>query len=316
MENNSKKSVVNRIKSMQRNFRISLQNIGSAKTIQLLYQLLFSKNRELTKALFYTKIVQEKYGDLIEKNEQKNPVIVERPPKNIFFFWYEGRETMPKICKLCYTSIQKFYPDYNLVFIDKTNLNIFIDKKDIVYQRLLEGTLSLTNFSDYLRMTLIYEVGGIWVDSTLLFLDRFPIEKLVKVGRDFGSVSAVNNEQWLVFPDGFNYTWNGYFVAGSKNSCVAKTIIDVYKKHFSVHKYTLSYFFMDYCFRAMMLSGFENNLFFDQFKSDGSLLYASDNEFKIDDSCVDNWRKVPQKLSWKTEIPEQTIIYIQKLLEK
>jgi mannosyltransferase OCH1-like enzyme len=75
--------------------------------------------------------------------------------KKIYFFWYQGIENAPIIVKKCLDSWYVYNPDWEIIVLDSENCNL-------TYNNLL----SLTHFSDILRLTILKDNGGLWVDAT------------------------------------------------------------------------------------------------------------------------------------------------------
>jgi len=79
--------------------------------------------------------------------------------KTIYFFWYQGIDNAPKVVHICLASWRMHNPEWNLVILDKTNYREWTDLR-------YDGAMTLTLFSDYLRLSLLAKHGGLWVDAT------------------------------------------------------------------------------------------------------------------------------------------------------
>ena len=84
-------------------------------------------------------------------------------PKIIWFCWHQGWDEAPELIKVCYESWVAHNGDYQVLFVDKDNL----DK----YVRIDESILSNPNIqypalSDIIRINLLKTHGGIWADAT------------------------------------------------------------------------------------------------------------------------------------------------------
>lgn len=82
---------------------------------------------------------------------------------NIFIYWHQGWENAPIVSKKCSETWNINKDDYNIIKLDNNNLKNYIDL-DIFK---LPNSISLASLSDVIRITLLKEYGGIWVDSTL-----------------------------------------------------------------------------------------------------------------------------------------------------
>jgi hypothetical protein len=87
-------------------------------------------------------------------------------PKILWTYW-DNPDTMPRSVTLCIESWKKFNPTYNVVVLTKHNFKQYIT---IPNEILLEPNFndSPARFSDLLRLCLLAEHGGIWIDSSIL----------------------------------------------------------------------------------------------------------------------------------------------------
>ena len=93
----------------------------------------------------------------------------------VWIFWYQGETAMPEIVKICYNSIVSSIHDRPVHLLTKDNIASHVTLPNYIYDRLNRGELSYTHFSDILRICLLFDKGGIWMDSTLLITDSISI---------------------------------------------------------------------------------------------------------------------------------------------
>lgn len=60
--------------------------------------------------------------------------------------------------------------------VTQNNLNDYIQIPRKIMQKVEKGSLSFTNFSDIVRCMLLARYGGLWVDSTMFFVQDIPEE--------------------------------------------------------------------------------------------------------------------------------------------
>ncbi len=98
----------------------------------------------------------------------ENPVFIEKPI--VWSFWWQGKDSLPDILQTCLASHEKHIAScgYEYIFLDRDNIQDYLDIPDAVKRKLEQGIISFTHFSDYLRVALIEQYGGIWIDITLL----------------------------------------------------------------------------------------------------------------------------------------------------
>lgn len=122
--------------------------------------------------------------------------------ENVFTFWWQGFDELPEVVKLCNDSLINNLNGLNVVMIDKNNITKYIEIPDYIYQRVQNGEMSLSHFSDIVRMSLLIKYGGMWIDSCLFVLKplrisneltmcRFPINTSLCDGKwCFGQISV------------------------------------------------------------------------------------------------------------------------------
>ena len=86
----------------------------------------------------------------------------------IWILWWQGWDQAPPIVLKCLQSWHHHHSplQWNIILLDKNNIGNFIDLKKVVSEQ-VQNLMSLTALSDVIRWLLLYEYGGVWVDSTV-----------------------------------------------------------------------------------------------------------------------------------------------------
>ena len=118
----------------------------------------------------YSRIASEpvKASDTTPQAEEK------AIPKHIWVCWLQGEDQMPDIVKKCFASVKTFASDYTIHLITNENLFNYVHLPEHIVRKYQNGIISFTHFSDILRTCLLYEHGGIWLDSTVLLTGQLP----------------------------------------------------------------------------------------------------------------------------------------------
>ncbi len=104
---------------------------------------------------------------LIEFGEQWSADVSHQTCKTVWVFWWQGEDAMPKIVKQCYASIKEHLKDWEIVLLTENNYKEYASFPNYILDKLNNG-ITLTHFSDLLRLELLIKHGGLWVDSTVL----------------------------------------------------------------------------------------------------------------------------------------------------
>lgn len=93
-------------------------------------------------------------------------------------FWAQGKQNAPQLVKACFDSVRQNLPtNYKQEILDLNTISNFIELPDFVNHR-LENGFKFAAFSDLLRVALLYEFGGVWIDATIFISDN--IEDILK----------------------------------------------------------------------------------------------------------------------------------------
>ena len=93
-------------------------------------------------------------------------------PKVIHYCWF-GRGAMPKLAKKCIKSWKKFCPDYEIICHNEDNFDLHENK----YVREAYEAKKWAFVSDYARLKIIYDNGGIYLDTDVEIIR--PVDELL-----------------------------------------------------------------------------------------------------------------------------------------
>ena len=245
------------------------------------------------------------------------PAVYEYPreieqSKRAWVFWAQGQESMPPIIRKCYESIEKNCGDYLLTFITLQNIDQFVDVPDYIRSKVESGNITLTHFSDFLRVSLLNKWGGFWVDVTLflskplLVTDRF---FTIKQPYDEKNVSRCQ--------------WTGYLWYMPKGHPLAHFLTDYLTLYWQKHDKIIEYLLIDYAIRVF----YEKNKIFaseiDSLQYSNPYLYLFQSDECEKAFSRDRWQQICEntsffKTTWKkqfNEVAENKVSFYGKLLE-
>ena len=150
--------------------------------------------------------------------------------KNIFIFWWDGFENAPKIVKKCFESVRKYHINSNVIGIDKNNYQNFTDIDSKIIKDFKKNKISVQTFSDILRFNLLKNNGGIWIDSTILFLSELNILEDLK-DKSFTSLEFSTSRDFLKYED-YECSWSGFFIASRKNGLFVRAVDEIIKQYY------------------------------------------------------------------------------------
>ena len=137
-----------------------------------------------------------KYTYVLNKPEFKGEVSNPYPNKS-WFYWSEGIDKAPDITPVCLKSIKKYIPNMEVICLDKHNIKKYIKLPEHILEKHKRGIISETHFSDIVRVYLLKEYGGLWIDCTTYLSGTLPKDIFEA---DFFAPSFLDIE-----PDKFNF---------------------------------------------------------------------------------------------------------------
>ena len=146
--------------------------------------------------------LEKKYLDKIEKIEKKYKEGSIATDRKVWICWFQGMENAPEVVKRCYASIKDNITDREVILLTENNYREYICFPQEIQAKIDSGIIKGAHMSDLLRLELLQQYGGTWIDATvfcssknipdyLLNSDLFLFQCL-KPGRD-GQSSIISN---------------------------------------------------------------------------------------------------------------------------
>lgn len=221
------------------------------RRIRPLHKLSYRLNNEKHKKIM-NQLNSELKLALSEANKEIQMEI--KPTKElnntIWLFWWQGEEKMPKLSKECYQSICQNRGHYHIILITKFNINQYAKLPNYIYEKLDNGQITYTHFSDILRFNLLSNYGGLWIDLTCLVtgsLDKIDVHSELFTTSDYTT------------KDNFNISrgrWTGFLMGGPSNLLIFKFMNKFFSNYWKNNTQLLDYFLIDYALDY----AFEHNL--------------------------------------------------------
>lgn len=93
----------------------------------------------------------------------------------IWWCWLQGLNEAPELVKACYRQTCIVCKNqYNVVVIDKDNFLNYVSLPQDIIDSWRCGKIGNAHFSDLLRIELLIEHGGVWIDATAYLTDTIP----------------------------------------------------------------------------------------------------------------------------------------------
>ncbi|MBR7127936.1 MAG: hypothetical protein IKD09_05060 [Lentisphaeria bacterium] len=199
----------------------------------------------------WTKWHLRKYVDFAVRNtsiEQSNATVSDEKPI-IWQYWHQGIENAPELMQKCVKSVKIHHPDCDVRVLSFDTIKNYVEIPQRFYDLLEQKRIPIAIFSDILRLYLLKNYGGTWIDSTLYFTDRIPQEIF---DSEF-FVLQKNPET-----DAFGDKMSCYFIRAEKNNYFTRLILNTLEKYWAENSYLIHYFMFEHV--VSMLSEANDNL--------------------------------------------------------
>ena len=154
--------------------------------------------------------------------------------KTIFWCWFQGLESVPPLYLSCLNSIRQNCKDYNLIIINESNFQDYVDFPKHILGKYKKNYMTKTHFSDLLRLELLIKYGGTWIDASVLiskFDERY-----------------FNNDLFFFQQESEGCLGSSWFITSEKDSPLLKTTRDLlyeyWHKNHKLYNYFLFHLFL------------------------------------------------------------------------
>lgn len=197
--------------------------------------------RKHNSILYY---LQKKYEPVLEKYcsiSATDERITEDCP--IWVFWYQGFETAPDLVKSCLKSLKRCAGKHPVMELSKNNYRDYVQIPDYIEKKWEAGWITVPQFSDILRVSLLAKYGGCWTDATI-FYSSWIYERL-----DTAQWYSIKPKMKIKNPMYVSeYRWSAYFQICSKNNIIMRYMQEMFYSYWKDHSQMIDYFLIDYLF--------------------------------------------------------------------
>lgn len=140
--------------------------------IQTLLNGFSKKSLEIVRLSVNNKILKKfrnKYKSFIHNYVKETDINQLKQTKSdyVWFCWLQGIQQAPKLVQKCYESLQTNLVGKNIVLLTEDNYRQYVTFPKHVQDKIDSGVITKTHFSDLLRLELLINHGGTWIDATV-----------------------------------------------------------------------------------------------------------------------------------------------------
>lgn len=182
--------------------------------------------------------LEKDYSEVINKYQNYVSDCTYNPDAPIWVSWMQGYDNAPVIVKKCIDSIKKS-THHPINLITKDNLSKFVNIPDYIMDKYNQGIITNAQFSDILRMSLLSQHGGLWIDATIFIPKNIPEE--VFHNRFYSCKRHPKPSNYIS-----QYRWTSFLNGCQKGCIIQKVVADLFLAYWRENKYLIDYLLVDY----------------------------------------------------------------------
>lgn len=189
--------------------------------------------RDAINAELGRRYLEKEYAWYLKTPKQKYSAN-EKLPKIIWWCWFQGFDQAPPLVKACFNSLKRHFPEYEINIITLKNIRKYIDIPNYILKKFEDKTISYAHFSDIVRIFLLAEYGGVWIDSTVYCSNS-------------SIIPVIENTDFFVYQNGLlgndkDIKISSWFMSAKKNNMFVIEVKKLLEEYWKKHSYLESYF--------------------------------------------------------------------------
>lgn len=156
----------------------------------------------------------------------------------IWICWWLGIDIAPALVKQCVKSIIKSAGEHPVHLITKNSYEKYLSIPEYMLQKVQKKQMGFAHLADYIRVSLLEQYGGLWMDATLFCTDTIP-EEYFDIPF-FTLKSAWRESRYLS-----HFQWVTFCLGGWKGSVWYSFMREAFEAYWSKEEYAIDYLFFD-----------------------------------------------------------------------
>lgn len=157
----------------------------------------------------------------------------------IWTFWAQGIEKAPEIVRICIDKMKNILSEYKVIVIDMDNIKEYVNIPEYIYEKVEKNIITLTHFSDILRMNLLSKYGGIWIDSTVLLGENF--NNFIEENKNMITITQENASKYIS-----KGKWSAWLLGAKNKNPYFNTFKNFFHIYWKDNNKQICYFLIDY----------------------------------------------------------------------
>ncbi len=112
--------------------------------------------------------LRKKYCKVIAQFKAEYKPQPRQQSKKVWVCWLQGMENAPALVQKCYESLLEHLKDREIILLTEDNYRNYVSFPSHIQEKIDSNIITRTHFSDLLRLELLLNHGGTWIDATVL----------------------------------------------------------------------------------------------------------------------------------------------------
>lgn len=157
----------------------------------------------------------------------------------VWICWWSGEETAPPLVRQCIRSIRRQAGSHPVHLITKTTYQKYLSIPQIMLDRVESGTMGFAHLADYIRVTLLAQHGGLWMDATMYCSKSIP--KQCFSLPVFTCKSEPMESRYLS-----KHEWVTFCLGGYSKNVFYRFLSGAFEAYWTKNAYAIDYLFFDH----------------------------------------------------------------------
>jgi hypothetical protein len=162
----------------------------------------------------------------------------------IWQMWLQGNEKVPPLVRKCLNSVLKYAANRPRAIMNMQDVNDTVELPGFIYDKYAKGIICPAHFSDLVRLCLLEQYGGTWIDATVFLTDALP-ERILE-DHFFAFRAATDN---IYSAHTFISNW---FISVKPRHILIKSLKEALLKYWLAEEQSLGYFVFHHMFYGMV----------------------------------------------------------------
>lgn len=194
-------------------------------------------------ALYHRLIISMLLDDLeqAENKKEKVQLIENHLANKVWVMWWQGLSDAPSLIVNNIKKLCRIFGENRVVIVTKDNFERYTNIPNYICDKLKDGEITFTLWSDIIRYNLLFNNGGLWIDSTVIVSDEAKKYLNQLEGQPYISLCNIKDDYRYIS----NNKWVSWLVGGERNYDLFRFMVSFFNVYFVNHYSQMDYFLVD-----------------------------------------------------------------------